>query len=638
MLKRACLTLFFIFFLVATLPSAAALTHLYEDYCTGADCILYLPMDEGTGSYANDTSQYENNATLDGTTWVSGYSLTALDLDGTNDNLTIPSAASLNFGNTTDFSVLIWFKSSNVAVAGEGLIGKQQAFGSFPGFQLVYEHFGTQKVRFVIHDGITVVSCRAGENLNDGAWHFVGVSVDRDVNVSCSVDGGAVTTFDISGVGNITSAYDLIIGERETNVKFNGTIDEVQMYNRALSASEILEQYQLRFLDITIKDEDTNATITGELATITTTNASNLVVLDTQTTTTGQALFYINVTGDLILSAHTNETYENQRRRTYYQADTPGRLETIIYLLEDGRGLSQPIQVFDSTTYQTIQGAAVQTNLSGNIIDYGVTDSNGRLNSYLDVYKLYTISANKPGEYLPSEGETLTPTSDTYDIYLDATGTPPPKISVTFNPAASFLNPNKTYIPMVTVNNYREADSMDFVMSGSPQYYEYYLSTGTERAGLVTMENFSFTNTGPWCSNASYICSIAANNASITFRYSQALLGAYGDSLRVVYNWSEGGKAKTDSKGYLWTDLKVTFADQFTDTQKLWVGFGIVFFGLFFVTKELVKQGYNPSIKSLGFIAWLLMLTSYKLNFFPESFAVVGTLLYIGGVFAGRVF
>lgn len=625
MLKRACSLFFFFIVLAATLPSAAAVTHLYDDYCTGADCILYLPMDEGAGAYANDTSQYGNNGTLNGTTWGGGYSVTGLEFDGVNDSVNITTFTNLT---VSDITLSAWINTASAS--NQMIISQGEAPYTFYAFVT-----SGGAIRCAFDSTTQGAKSLDGSTVNDGEWHRIDC-VYNGTNMLLYLDGveDARTTY--TGVLDVGRNFAEIGQRSPTGLFMNGTIDEVQIYNRSLTPAEILEQYQIKFLAITAKDEDTNNTITGEELTIITTNATDLTTIDTQTTTTGEVIFSVNTTADLIISAYTNDTYENQRRHLYYYAALTGRTDTTIYLLEDGRGISQPIQVFDRVTYQTIQGAAVQINLSGNIIDYGITDSGGRVNSYLDVYKLYTIQATKPGEYAPGSIESITPTSETYDIYLTALGERPPLIRATFNPSQEFLNPNKTYIPMVTIHEYTQAPAMSFIIAAGPKYLEYYQSTGTEYTGLVTHETFNFTSTGEWC-NSTYICSIAENNASITFRYSQAYLGAYGNSIRVTYNWSEGGQEKIDSKGYLFTDFKGNFADQFTDTQKLWVGFAIVFFGLFIVTKELVKNNYNPSIKSLGFIAWLLMLTSYKLQFFPESFAVVGTLLYIGGVFAGRI-
>src|SRR5262249_39663520 len=86
--------------------------------------------------------------------------------------------------------------------------------------------------------------------INDGAWHLVGVVFTRSGNGVLYVDNVQAT----SGVGSITgqaasvsNSLPLRIGteNQKSNSIFNwvGSIDEVRIYNRALSSQDVTDLY-----------------------------------------------------------------------------------------------------------------------------------------------------------------------------------------------------------------------------------------------------------------------------------------------------------------------------------------------------------------------------------------------------------
>ena len=86
-------------------------------------------------------------------------------------------------------------------------------------------------------------------SFNDGNWHhIVGV---RDYDTSGGIlqlwfdnskEGGDV---DASGVDDVKPASDLNIGGGNTAIVFQGIVDEVKYYSKALSSAEISKNYKL---------------------------------------------------------------------------------------------------------------------------------------------------------------------------------------------------------------------------------------------------------------------------------------------------------------------------------------------------------------------------------------------------------
>ena len=78
--------------------------------------------------------------------------------------------------------------------------------------------------------------------INDGQWHHVAVTITLNTNVSFYVDGVATSVSPLKVTGAGSNYAWLLIGQAAyapLGNYFNGSMDEVQIYSRALSASEI---------------------------------------------------------------------------------------------------------------------------------------------------------------------------------------------------------------------------------------------------------------------------------------------------------------------------------------------------------------------------------------------------------------
>ena len=81
-------------------------------YAAG-DLVAWYKFDETSGTVASDSSGNGKNATLvNGPTWPAGLFGNAVNLDGTNDHLTIPAGIVSALG---DFSISCWVKLDTVS-------------------------------------------------------------------------------------------------------------------------------------------------------------------------------------------------------------------------------------------------------------------------------------------------------------------------------------------------------------------------------------------------------------------------------------------------------------------------------------------------------------------------------------------
>ena len=198
----------------------------------------YWSFDEGGGSIAYDQSGQGHDGTIYGATWVSGVSGMALDFDGVNDYVDVGQYTM--FGGTQPFSICAWQKKT-VLQPGEAMIcgNKNSSAG---GVELVVTiNVACTGVGGI--DGLPGGNRVSGTSpMNDGVWHFlVGVYDGQAqlIYVDCAREGIESDLFD-----TYTSSNEhMNIGRQAQGSRFyfNGVIDEVRIYDRALSPEEITE-------------------------------------------------------------------------------------------------------------------------------------------------------------------------------------------------------------------------------------------------------------------------------------------------------------------------------------------------------------------------------------------------------------
>jgi len=195
-------------------------------------------MQEGAGKYVLDSSQYGNHGTIYGATWTDGKFGKALYFDGEDDYVEIPDDDSLDVGEG-NFTLSLWIKVNSIS-AWTGLIDKHGWVGSYvKGYGLLF--YPDDKVSLYIGDGTAYKNAVWFDlNLIGTGWHYLSV-VRRDGTAELFVDSiskGIKSCF--SGDASWPERHVLINSQK----KLNGTIDEVRIYNRALTEDEIRAHYK----------------------------------------------------------------------------------------------------------------------------------------------------------------------------------------------------------------------------------------------------------------------------------------------------------------------------------------------------------------------------------------------------------
>jgi hypothetical protein len=198
--------------------------------------VLYLDA-ANTKSYVSgsttwsDLSRSENNGTI-----VNGPTFDSADggsivFDGVNDKITIPNSSSLNLNSTLTLCFFIK-KNTNIRMyyVDKHLSGADGYFGYIDSTNLVFFRFGLNSIQ-------------TNTNLiNNNQWYYISI-----------VGGPTLRSIYINGVESIstsgtntwnTSTEPFIFGNTSTNEgSINGNISLIQLYNRTLTAQEILQNY-----------------------------------------------------------------------------------------------------------------------------------------------------------------------------------------------------------------------------------------------------------------------------------------------------------------------------------------------------------------------------------------------------------
>lgn len=228
--------------------------------------------------------------------------------------------------DTTDFSLSCWIKTTNNTADASIMSDKDWDSGKNKGWILAMYN---GKILFNIGDGTNRGDVSTPTTYNDGKWHYISVSADRDGLLSLYVDGVLQATINIANVGNIAINSSVYFGcDNELDYPFYGEIDEVKVWNTIISQDYFREQrhltakpltdnhliayYQFNRLDSTILDRAGNnhADYRKAVNTISTAPIGK-GVSHRQTITTG-GLKTFGTTGASIAFANTGNTPDGE--------------------------------------------------------------------------------------------------------------------------------------------------------------------------------------------------------------------------------------------------------------------------------------------------------------------------------------
>ena len=192
--------------------------------------------DEGVGTTAIDSSGNPNDGILmGGTGWTSGKFGNALSFDGVDDYVDCGNDESLDPGDNITIEAWIyptsWTHDTYV-----GIVSKRDVWAGMD-WELYYDK-ATSRIRVVMGNKVVIHGANTSPSLN--AWHHL-----------VYTKSGSVHKLYLDGVNTDTSTYVITVptgdrvrigllgGDFPSRFAFSGTIDEVRIYDNALSQETI---------------------------------------------------------------------------------------------------------------------------------------------------------------------------------------------------------------------------------------------------------------------------------------------------------------------------------------------------------------------------------------------------------------
>lgn len=195
-----------------------------------------------------------------GTQRIGGYINRGAVFNGSNSQISIPTNAGLTFGSSATYTISMWINlpdvSSSIDRIFTNILGttteNQVAFGIFSNRFYIFRTLGTQ------YDASNANAANLRTPTNSA-------TADTWMHIALVMDSGTLTFYINNSSQTITSEANTftqiqtntLIGQDGNNVNYlDGTVDQVRLFNKALSSSEVTTLYGETHASTTISTTD----------------------------------------------------------------------------------------------------------------------------------------------------------------------------------------------------------------------------------------------------------------------------------------------------------------------------------------------------------------------------------------------
>jgi len=232
--------------------------------------VLYLPFDEGEGDVAHDLSENKFTGTIEGAKWDTGKFGNALRFDGDGDfvelefndsfdikeGITMAAWVTANIPFNPEWRIII-----NAKKSAQGPWGLQTRASA--NLETYYDVVGIR------------VWTSSISTMEADVFHHVGGTYDKDDGFRVYFDGvkeeGGANSGNIGTRGELDTppSEGIVIGHNYNNANrwWDGAIDEVVVYNRALSEDEMAELFEAPPIGKPVEPKDKLAATWGKIKT-----------------------------------------------------------------------------------------------------------------------------------------------------------------------------------------------------------------------------------------------------------------------------------------------------------------------------------------------------------------------------------
>jgi hypothetical protein len=192
--------------------------------------VAYWPLDENEGVEVHDATENGNDGDIVGAEWVDGKFESALEFDGLGNHVVVPDSDSLDV--SAELTITVWVKLDDLLELKDVL----RKHGSYA-LEITFRNV----VQMNTWVGGFWFAGRAigGPPLEPGVWYFLAGVDLPEAGLELYIDGVKVADGNEEGDVDITEEP-LHIGTATPGwLPFGGIIDEVKIFNKALTVDEI---------------------------------------------------------------------------------------------------------------------------------------------------------------------------------------------------------------------------------------------------------------------------------------------------------------------------------------------------------------------------------------------------------------
>jgi len=222
--------------LLSTWVLVAVALSMVADNVRADSLVGWWKLDDGTGTTALDSSGNKHDGTLmKNPVWTTGMVGGALEFNGTDNFVRIPDDPALTFAVSKSYTLAAWVYVSQVTAGWHGIVCKGRQSGG-----------GAMYYGIWIGDNGGVPTWYYGTWPTWGSpvaapgWYYIVVTQDAGANTKMLYLNGEFDSKTSAQAGDAAGAL-LFGSDQEPGDSFAGKVDEVRLYNRAVTAQQVLD-------------------------------------------------------------------------------------------------------------------------------------------------------------------------------------------------------------------------------------------------------------------------------------------------------------------------------------------------------------------------------------------------------------
>lgn len=211
---------------------------------TTSGLIGHWMLDDGSGTTAADSAGSHNGTLTNGPTWTTGKMSGAVEFDGTDDLVTMGTSADI-LGNATAASICFWMKYLPSSVTSDGAVAATYSPGWMVWVDDVAANSGRQNtLSFVIKNGSDYQVEGSNNLITTGTWDQYCTTFQASSFMRIYKNGVMDQELTTVPATITTSSNAFQFGQAPGGSRIlNAQLDDIRIYNRALSTTEIQQLY-----------------------------------------------------------------------------------------------------------------------------------------------------------------------------------------------------------------------------------------------------------------------------------------------------------------------------------------------------------------------------------------------------------